>query len=214
MECKWGNEDCKNLGDKCYLCSTENFHYASKYKQRKSLAKKQAKPDKRMGSSFEYRNHIENEALFSKTTSRMTPNSGAGTIKGDEQIRGYVNAMEELKTRVVVQAKGEETFTIKKEWLTTLNFNAKNAQEEFWYLKFSFYEFDEQVYIIVEKDVIMSMIVTMDSDRESKKQIELSLDTIKKQLRSKELEIIALNSKIEFLESKIKELEYKDKKSL
>lgn len=212
MECQYGKNDCKFLNEKCDRC-INGYHYSSKNKE-KTVINKKAKPDKRMGSSFEYRNHIENEAIFSKTTSKMTKNSGAGEVKGDEQIRGHVRAMEELKTRVVIQAKGEETFTIRKEWLIKLNSDAKKAKEEFWYLKFSFYEFDEQVYIIVEKDVIMSMIVTMDNDRESKKQIELSLDSIKKQLRSKELEIIALNSKIEFLESKIKELEYKEKRSL
>ncbi len=213
MECKWGNNDCKYLDEKCHLC-LDSYYYVSTYKKRTTLNKKQAKPDKRMGSNFEYNNHVKNEALFSETTSRMTPNSGAGEVKGDEQIRGYVNAMEELKTRVIIQAKGKENFTIRKEWLITLNSNAIERNQEFWYLKFSFYEFDQQVYIIVEEDIIMSMIVTMDNDRRSKKQIELSLDSIKKQLRSKELEIIALNSKIEFLESRIKELEYKDKKSL
>ena len=56
----------------------------------------------------------------------MTLNSGATVLeKGDEQISGIINVMEELKTQMPDRAKGTKTFTIKRQWLDKLNKEAK-----------------------------------------------------------------------------------------
>ena len=43
---------------------------------------------------------------------------------------------------------------------------------DFYYLKFSFFETDPQVYVIAEQEQIMSMVKTMVEDRRSKKVLE------------------------------------------
>ena len=43
---------------------------------------------------------------------------------------------------------------------------------DFYYLKFSFFETDPQVYVITEQEQIMSMVKTMVEDRRSKKVLE------------------------------------------
>lgn len=111
-----------------------------KQKKRYTLNRKQAnKPDKRKGSSFEYNNHKNNiKILKDDVTSSMTLNSGATIIeKGDEQISGIIEIMEELKTQMPDRAKGTKSFTIKREWLDKLHREALQENKEFWYLKFA-----------------------------------------------------------------------------
>ena len=143
MECQWGHDDCKFLGEKCYLCSSDSFHYKPvKLRRKNKLNRVQQKQDGRIGSGFEYKNHKANEAVLADSVvTRMTLNSGATVLeKGDEQIRGIINVMEELKTRTVEQTPGKKTFTVQKKWLDKLHAEALKEQMEFWYLKFCFYE--------------------------------------------------------------------------
>lgn len=210
MICEWGHTDCKNEGIKCHLCVARDFHYDPVIVKRpKPMARRQQKADKRMGSSFEYRNHVSNEALLeSAVSSSMTPNSGAtARAKGDEQIRGLINIMEELKTKVTEQAPGKKSFTIKKEWLDKLNREAKAEGMEFWYLKFAFNEHDQDVYIIVEEDVIMSMVATMVEDRKKANEADLKVEIAEKERRLIETQNIKLQAKIDLLEAKLKKYE-------
>lgn len=203
--CEWGHDDCKNLGLKCHLCISDSFHYVPvRTKRAKPLARRQPKQDRRQGSYFEYRNHLKNEAAIEHAvSSKMTPNSGAGPIKGDEQIRGLINIMEELKTKTTEQARGKKSFTIKKEWLDKLNKEANQSGMEFWYLKFSFNEYDSDVYVIVEEDVIMSMVATIIEDRAKAKRMELEEDVYKKRIRHLEAKNIELQAKIDLLEAEL-----------
>lgn len=87
MSCEWGIKDCKHDGTlKCTLCTTNGYHYETKYKVKNTTIK--AKETGRMGSLFEARNHINNAEMIQATT-RMTPNSGAGKVKG-ENFSPYV----------------------------------------------------------------------------------------------------------------------------
>lgn len=202
--CEWGRDDCKNQPDKCFLCMSRDFHYISDATKRPAqMARRQAKQDKRQGSSFEYKNHIKNNNILSDVSSRMTPNSGAGRVKGDEEISGIINIMEELKTRVKEQAPGKQSFTIKKEWLEKLNREALAVNKEFWYLKFSFHEHEDDVYIIVEEDIIMSMVKTMVEDRKSILEAQKQQEVAEKERRLKEAENIKLLSEIDLLKAKI-----------
>lgn len=202
MACDWGHNDCANLDKKCTLCFTPNQHYDPIVQKRKPVIQKRAqKADGRMGSSFEYKNHVKNDELL--TSSKMTPNSGAGKIKGDERIRGLVNIMEELKTKVTRSAPGKESFTIKREWLDKLNREAIAANEEFWYLKFQFHEYDDDTYIIVEEEVVMSMVATLVADRRDAKLAQSKIDVADKMRLLSEAKIIEMQAQIDLLTAQL-----------
>ena len=177
MTCQWHHNDCKNLNNKCFLCVTDSQYYEPVEIKRYSLNKKAAKPDNRKGSNFEYKNHIKNEQLLNSTSTRMTPNSGAGYIKGDEEIVGLINIMEELKTQDKTTSRGDKTFSIKKSWLEKLHNEAMDANKEFWYLKFSFGK-DDESFIISEEDMIMGMVYTMYKDRQKAIKLEQEIERL------------------------------------
>lgn len=209
MSCDWGRTDCKNEDTKCHLCTAPDYHYESKYKKKQSMAK--AKVTKRQGSLFEARNHVNNHDLLTDVSSRMTPNSGAGKVKGDEEIRGIINIMEELKTHQKKnegRQPGKESFTIQKNWLIKLNKEAKEANKEFWYLKFAFKDEDHDHYVVVESDTIMSMVKTMVEDRRVAKGAEYKISIAEKKAMLKEAESVKLFAENELLKARIKELEF------
>lgn len=183
MACKFFHDDCSNLDIKCELC-WESFHYVPiKQKKNKPMKKHSNKVDHRIGSTFENNNHSINNANLSNDTfalSQLTPNSGAGRIKGDEQISGIINIMEECKTKVVKQTQGKETFTIQKKWLDKLTREASEENKEFWYLKFSFFQDSDNIYCIVPSDIILSMVKTMVEDRRESKLCNAKINFFKK----------------------------------
>lgn len=214
--CQWNYPDCAYEGSavKCDVCFTAGLLYKEKKaKIKKTLAKHQNKADGRMGSSFEYKNHRTNqEVLSDNITVGMTLNSGATVLeKGDEQIRGLINIMEEDKTRVIEQTKGKETFTIQKKWLEKLHREALAENMEFWDLKFSFREMDKDVYTIMEQEVFYSMIKTIVSDRRKVKVLEKKKDIAEKELALIKAENSELVNKIALLESQLEYERYTKK---
>lgn len=198
--CDWGKDDCKFMGtDKCDICFTDSQNYkpAAKKKNYK-LAKRQNKADKRGGSNFEFKNHNTNsEVLSDKAVTGMTLNSGATVLeKGDEQIHGIINIMEELKTKLVQKSRGTKSFTIHKEWLDKLRREAIAENMEFWYLKFCFLEGDKDVYCITEQDIIMSMVKTMVEDRKKAKLAIKKIALANARAERLSAEIKALKAKI------------------
>ena len=207
--CKWGNSDCKNFPDKCYLCTSRNYYYSASKKKPKAFVNKNIKKSKRMGSQFERTNHALNNEILN-SSSFLTPNSGAGKIKGDEEILGLVNISEELKTcetRNEGRKPGTESFTIKKAWLDKLAEESLEAGREFWYLKFAFKNSDKISYVIIDTDIIMSMIATLSRDRYNAKIAESNKSIAEKQLRLSETEIVKLHAEIDMLKEKINNLE-------
>lgn len=83
MSCKWGYDDCKNLDIKCHLCSRDGFHYDSRFKKKTQVAIKSKNPGTRKGARFEITSHVKNVDMVNDVSSRMTPNSGAGKVKGE-----------------------------------------------------------------------------------------------------------------------------------
>ena len=161
--CLFGEEwyTCLTVtGNKCTECIK---HDSELNKKKLKQTKFKARPDKRMGSKFELKNHNANEALVNDVINRMTPNSGAGKIKGDQEIKGIINVSEELKTQVAEKARGKKTFTIHKEWLDKLK--RESQDREFYYLKFFFHESEDDVFVVIDQEIIMSMIKTMIEDR-------------------------------------------------
>ena len=202
--CEWDMLDCKFLGtEKCDTCFVYQQNYRQiKNKTNQQLASRQQKASKRIGSNFEYKNHQSNvEVLSDKVVSGMTLNSGATVLeKGDEQIRGLIRVMEELKTKVTQKTQGKKNFTIQKSWLEKLHREAKEADMEFWYLKFSFLENDRDVYVVVEQDIIMSMIKTMVEDRKKAIHAYEKEKSTQKLYMATEAENIALRKKISYYE--------------
>ena len=159
-----------------------------------------------MGSKFEYQNHKNNEALVSTD---MTINSGAtAKEKGDEQIRGIIRIMEELKTQMPDRTRGTKSFAIKRKWLDKLHSEALNENMEFWYLKFAFDE-DEAVhsggniYVVTEQDIIMSMVKTMITDRKKAKECDSLIDVYKKKYIEEKAKNTLLISEIATLKASI-----------
>lgn len=202
MSCTWGKTDCKNQDIQCYMCFKEDQFYVSTTKVK--LPKK-AKETGRKGSKFEAVNTNNNNALL-LGGSVPTPNSGAGKIKGDEQIRGLINTMEELKEQNSTTSRGAKTFTIHKEWLDKLKREAMAENKEFWYLKFAFSTQDAVSsihYVIVDVEQFMGMIKTMWEDRKTAKLAQAQIDVANKRANLAEAENIKLRAEIELLKAEL-----------
>lgn len=203
MPCEYGQVDCANENNKCYLCYESSFYVPKKVKTHSGLKKKINPNTKRQGSMSEVINHNQNKRMLDAITSG-TPNSGAGKIKGDEQITGLIRIMEEIKTTTTKNLNrmpGKESFTIQREWLDKLEAEAKAENMEFGYLKFSFKEHSDKFYIVANADVFMDMVATMVHDRRELSIAKAKADTAEKLRRSIEAENIALKAKIDYYES-------------
>jgi hypothetical protein len=206
MSCEYGYLDCQNQDVKCHLCTDGYFYLQPKNKPKTMLKKVVTKETKRQGAVSEVKNHNQNEARLNAVTSG-TPNSGAGIVKGDEQIRGLIRIMEEVKTTTrknLNKTPGKETFTIQREWMDKLEREAKDANEEFAYLKFSFTEHDNKFYILAEQGMIMDMVTTMVHDRKMCKIAEGKAEIAERARRVLEAENVKLHAEIELLKSKLR----------
>lgn len=213
MECEYGYTDCKNINtSKCMMCiDAYNYVQVKQKYYRKNVIK--TKQTKRQGAISEVKSFEQmKQALDTNVTG--TPNSGAGRIKGDEQIRGLINVMTELKTTTKKnegRQPGKESFTIKREWLDKLEKEAKEANMEFNYLKFSFKEHDDKFYAITDIDIIIDMIVTMKDDRLKAKESQNKINVAEKRAALKDAENTKLLAEIDLLKAKLQEIEEKDK---
>lgn len=203
MSCEWGYTDCQNNPEKCYLCFTEGQHY----KAPKKKMPRQAKATKRAGSLFEAKNSNRNNSILLEG-SMPTPNSGAGAIKGDEKIKGLIRITEELKEQNATTSRGAKTFTIHKEWLEKLKRESLAENQEFWYLKFVFGQEDvihtHDYYVILESDILMSMVKTIWEDRQTAKQADDKIQIALKRKEYVEAENTLLKAKIALLEAELK----------
>ena len=150
---------------------------------------------------------INHQNNVDTVSANMTPNSGAGKVKGDEQIRGLVNIMQEVKTQEITRAKGHSQFTIKREWLDKLEQEAPAENMDFWYLNFSFKDNDQQMYTIIDSRQMQDMVATMVEDRKIAKQAQNKIDVANKKRILIEAENTKLRAEIDYLQARIKELE-------
>ena len=209
MSCEWGYTDCQNQNNKCHLCFTEGQFYTAP----KAKMPKRAKQTKRAGSLFEAKNSNQNNAIL-LGCSTPTPNSGAGVIKGDEKIKGLVRITEELKEQNSTTSKGKKTFTIHKEWLEKLRRESLAENQEFWYLKFVFGQEDvkntNDYYVILENDILMSIVKTLWEDRKTAKQAQNQIDIANKRKEFIEAENAMLHAEIELLKAQLKAYKQND----
>ena len=126
MSCEFGYTNCKNEDKRCDLCFNASNYVEIQTKKSTLKKKNNEKPTGRMGELFERKNHksVKNN-IESVTSANMTPNSGAGSIKGDENITGLIRIMEELKTQDPHRARGHNQFTIQRKWLDKLDREAE-----------------------------------------------------------------------------------------
>lgn len=205
MNCEYGYNDCSNYKKKCDFC-IRGMRYLQK-KKKDNI--KYARSNGRKGSAFEAENHNSNAELLSGAFSRLTPNSGAGNIKGDEEIQGIISCMEELKDGY--NSRGENSFALQKDWLDKLEREAKKADKEFWYLKFRFKN-QKKYYVTIDSDQFMGLLYTLQEDRKSKNKAEYNEKLSTQKLKVISQEKICLEERIKFLEEKVKLLELKNER--
>lgn len=204
MFCEFDNYDCKHLGtEQCAKCYTGERYVAAKPKTY-GIKKTYAKETKRMGSTFEMNNHKAVKNNIESVTTDMTPNSGAGKVKGDQQIRGLVNIMEELKTQDPDRARGHKQFTIKREWLDKLDREAPVENMEFWYLKFAFCDTDSNSYIVFDSKQMNDMVATIVHDRKLANEADAKVDVANKKYYLADAENAKLKAEVEYLKAILK----------
>lgn len=201
MSCEWGHTNCSNEDKKCKICITDSMYYKEPIKKNIGIKKNiKVKETARQGSKQEVK--VYNQT---KDAVQGTPNSGAGSIKGDLEIDSM--AIIECKTTTKKnegRQPGKESFSIQRQWLEKLKIEAKN-KKEFHYLVFSFKEHDDEQYVVSDLDVYNSMIATMKHDRKIAKEAQNQIDIHKKFAilqQAKNTELIAEN---DFLKSLLKE---------
>lgn len=200
--CVLGGKKCSNWRKWCEYCYNLSYFSSAIEKQKSTL--RSEKKSNRMGSRFEEENHKKNNKILTAASS-LTPNSGAGTVKGDEQITGLVNIMEELKTNVVPKiTRGSLTYTIHKEHLEKLSREAQMENKEFWYLKFRFLESQGDTYVVIEEPVLSSMIATIVHDRSYAKRSRDEVDMYRTRNRALETQLVADRAEITALKAEIK----------
>lgn len=207
--CIKNQRKCANFGERCDLCTNMSLFVPDKVFV-KTQGLRKSKKSSRMGSRFEEENHELNK-IFNAGGASMTPNSGAGAVKGDEEILEYVNVAQELKTAVVERySRGSLSFTIQKEWLQKLRRESIEAGREFWYLLFKFHESNSDAYAIMEREMITSLIYTIYHDRRKLKINDLEVKIHQDRANMLEAQLLAANKEIELLKTKLELSEQKD----
>lgn len=204
-ECQFGHDDCTN-SEQCYLCFNSSKYIPPK-KKSQGIKKNVNKKSNRMGSTLEVKTQqrLKASVTSDKTMADMTPNSGAGNVKGDAQIRGLVRCMIENKTQEVVRAKGHKSFTIKREWLDKLADEGPKEDMEFWWLTFSFKDTDDQLYTVIDDQQMQDMIATIVHDRRIAQEADKRIDLANKLRKIAETKNTELEATIDRLKA---ELEY------
>lgn len=83
MSCEFGYIDCKNENKRCDLCFNGQHYVAAKPKSNGLRKRNTEKPTGRMGEVFERNNNKAVKNNINSVTTSMTPNSGAGKVKGE-----------------------------------------------------------------------------------------------------------------------------------
>ena len=218
MSCQWGHDDCSNENtERCDTCFSDSFNYKQEIKKFYRLNRVARKQDKRQGSDFEEKTKkIISNTMSDKPVVQLTINSGATVHeKGDVQIEGLLTAMIEDKTKTVVHtARGEKTFTIRRDWLDKLLKESRQYNKEFHWLLFNFYQHDNEIYAITEVNHILSMVKTMESDRRAKKIAEKKADIAERRKDIIEAENTKLLAELRYLKQCKELMEYMKKNKL
>lgn len=205
MSCEFEYTDCKNEDKRCDLCFNASNYVPMKPKSNGLRKRNTEKPTGRMGELFERNNNKAVKNNINSVTTSMTPNSGAGKVKGDQQIVGLVRIMEELKTQDPHRARGHNQFTIQRKWLDKLDREAPVENMEFWYLKFAFCDTDEQSYVVIDSAQMNDMIATIVHDRKKANEADAKIKVVETRRVLAEAESTKLFAEIEYLKAILEE---------
>lgn len=205
MSCEFEYTDCKNEDKRCDLCFNASNYVPMKPKSNGLRKRNTEKPTGRMGELFERNNNKAVKNNINSVTTSMTPNSGAGKVKGDQQIVGLVRIMEELKTQDPYRARGHSQFTIQRKWLDKLDREAPVENMEFWYLKFAFCDTDEQSYVVIDSAQMNDMIATIVHDRKKANEADAKIKVAETRRVLAEAESTKLFAEIEYLKAILEE---------
>lgn len=205
MSCEFEYTDCKNEDKRCDLCFNASNYVPMKPKSNGLRKRNTEKPTGRMGELFERNNNKAVKNNINSVTTSMTPNSGAGKVKGDQQIVGLVRIMEELKTQDPHRARGHSQFTIQRKWLDKLDREAPVENMEFWYLKFAFCDTDEQSYVVIDSAQMNDMIATIVHDRKKANEADAKIKVAETRRVLAEAESTKLFAEIEYLKAILEE---------
>ena len=205
MSCEFGYIDCKNENKRCDLCFNGQHYVAAKPKSNGLRKRNTEKPTGRMGEVFERNNNKAVKNNINSVTTSMTPNSGAGKVKGDQQIVGLIRIMEELKTQDPNRARGHNQFTIQRKWLDKLDREAPMENMEFWYLKFAFCDTDDQSYVVIDSAQMNDMIATIVHDRKKANEADAKIKVAETRRMLAEAESTKLFAEIEYLKAVLDE---------
>ena len=205
MSCEFEYTDCKNEDKRCDLCFNASNYVPMKPKSNGLRKRNTEKPTGRMGELFERNNNKAVKNNINSVTTSMTRNSGAGKVKGDQQIVGLVRIMEELKTQDPHRARGHSQFTIQRKWLDKLDREAPVENMEFWYLKFAFCDTDEQSYVVIDSAQMNDMIATIVHDRKKANEADAKIKVAETRRVLAEAESTKLFAEIEYLKAILEE---------
>ena len=187
------------------MCINGQHYVAAKPKSNGLRKRNTEKPTGRMGEVFERNNNKAVKNNINSVTTSMTPNSGAGKVKGDQQIVGLIRIMEELKTQDPNRARGHNQFTIQRKWLDKLDREAPMENMEFWYLKFAFCDTDDQSYVVIDSAQMNDMIATIVHDRKKANEADAKIKVAETRRMLAEAESTKLFAEIEYLKAILEE---------
>jgi hypothetical protein len=151
-------DKCIRKGTHCYRCGPFNEYqfYKEKDAKKRGPIGKRAVNSQKEGMAFQR----DVKSRYKQVTGREAkeqPNSGAmwfaqGDVKAEE-------ALMECKERAgTINAKGEKTFSISKEWLDKV---AEEACYKPWILPFRFKN-DDEIYVVAKYDFFLELVQTID----------------------------------------------------
>lgn len=156
-------EECSNADRSCKMCF--NMKKYKPHKEVQGLRPKAAKKHERK-EGMDFENHGTkkyNKAVrFAKEAAHRQINSGAiKSLPGDMITEEELTAsLSEFKERGSKTARGEKVISIQKKWLDQMKEEAKQMQKEYFFLPFR-YKNDDTEYVIMEYDVLLSYVQTI-----------------------------------------------------
>lgn len=164
-------DECKNADRSCRMCFNMG-HYAP-IKQLQGLRPKSAKKhEKKEGMDFENLGTKKyNRTLrFARESAHRQINSGAiKSLPGDMITEEELTAsLAEFKERGNKTSKGEKVISIQKKWLEQMKDEARYMNKEYYFLPFR-YKNDNTEYVIMEYDILLSYVQTIQMLHEQNK---------------------------------------------
>lgn len=177
MDCVY-EQECANFGKSCNKCFNFNFYKA--HKEKVGLKPKSTnRKEKKEGMDFENRGTRQYNASVKKAkdVARRTLASGAlhfdlGDMVTEEELTA---SLAEFKERGSINARGEKTISIKKEWLDKLEEEAHKMGKSYYFLPFS-YKGSNTDYVAMDYNILLSYIQTIQALLEQNRLLRLQLE--------------------------------------